>query len=111
MAYATVGDGHITSIVVLNSGSGYIAPPQIDIVGDGAGATAEAVMSSVYPVGHPHAGLGYGSVVGINITNPGNGYWVIPTSGLNMPPGPVSPTQQGAIILIGTGFVDNLYYR
>lgn len=111
MAYATVGEGHITSINVLNGGSGYIAPPQIDILGDGAGATAEAVMSSVYPAGHPQEGIGYGTVVGINITNPGNGYWVVPTSGLNMPPGPVTPTQQGAIILIGTGFADNLYYR
>jgi hypothetical protein len=111
IAYATVGDGEITSIGVLNGGSGYIAPPQIDIIGDGSGATARAIMSNTYPVGHPQAGIGYGSVIGIEIINPGSGYWVVPNAGVNVPNYPVGPYEQGAIVLIGTGFVDNLYYR
>lgn len=111
LAFATVGGGEITSIEVLQGGSGYIAPPQIDIIGDGSGATARAIMSATYPVGHPQAGIGYGSVIGIEIINPGSGYWVVPNAGVNTPNYPVGPYQQGAIVLIGTGFVDNLYYR
>jgi hypothetical protein len=111
LAYAEVGDGRLTAINVTNGGSGYIAPPQIDIIGDGSRATAEAVMSATYPPGHPQAGIGYGSVIGINITNPGNGYWVVPNAGVNVPYYPVSPDAQGALVLIGTGFVDNLFYR
>jgi hypothetical protein len=68
-------------------------------------------MSATYPPGHPQAGIGYGSVIGINITNPGNGYWVVPNAGVNVPYYPVSPDAQGALVLIGTGFVDNLFYR
>jgi hypothetical protein len=111
VAYASCTDGVVTSISVTNSGSGYLAPPQIDIIGDGSGATAQAVMSSTYPVGHPQAGIGYGSVVGITVTNGGNGYWVVPNAGVNTPVYPVAPNNQGALVLIGTGFVDNLYYR
>jgi hypothetical protein len=111
VAYAICEDGVITSVEVTNSGSGYLAPPQIDILGDGAGAVVEAVMSATYPEGHPQAGIGYGSVVGINVINGGSGYWVVPNAGINTPYYPVAPQNQGALVLIGTGFVDNLYYR
>jgi hypothetical protein len=111
IAYAVCEGGVVSSIEVTNGGSGYLAPPQIDIVGDGSGATAEAVMSATYPPGHPHAGMGYGSVVGINVITGGSGYWVVPNAGVNTPYYPVAPNNQGAMVLIGTGFVDNLYYR
>ena len=111
IAYAVCEDGVVSSIEVTNGGTGYLAPPQIDIIGDGAGATAEAVMSATYPVGHPHAGMGYGSVIGINVVTGGSGYWVVPNAGINTPDYPVAPSNQGAMVLIGTGFVDNLYYR
>jgi len=111
IAYAICEGGVVSSIMVTNGGMGYLAPPQIDIIGDGAGATAEAVMSATYPPGHPHAGMGYGSVVGINVITGGSGYWVVPNAGINTPYYPVAPNNQGAMVLIGTGFVDNLFYR
>jgi hypothetical protein len=52
----------IESISILNSGFGYQYPPNITIVGDGVGATAEAVLSST------------GYIKAINVTNPGSGY-------------------------------------
>lgn len=111
IAYAICEGGVVSSIMVTNGGSGYLAPPQIDIIGDGAGATARAIMSATYPIGHPHAGMGYGSVVGIEVVTGGSGYWVVPNAGINTPYYPVAPNNQGAMVLIGTGFVDNLYYR
>ena len=100
MAYAICVEGVVTSIVVQNAGSGYLAPPQIDIIGDGSGATAVATLSDT------------GSVAGIEVTNGGSGYWVVPNAGVNTnTPYPVPPNNQGALVLIGTGFVQNLYYR
>lgn len=98
IAVAYCENGVVANIEVLNGGSGYLAPPKIDIVGDGSGAVAEAVISE-------------GVVVGINVINGGSGYWVMPNSGVNTPNYPVPPNQQGAIVLISTGFVVNLYYR
>jgi hypothetical protein len=111
IAYAVCEGGVVSSIMVTNGGMGYLAPPQIDIIGDGSGATAEAVMSATYPPGHPQAGMGYGTIVGINVTNGGSGYWVVPNAGINTPYYPVAPNNQGAMVLIGTGFVENLFYR
>ena len=99
-AYAVCENGVVTSIVVQNAGSGYLAPPQVDIIGDGSGATARAVLSDT------------GSVESIEVTNGGSGYWVVPNAGVNTgTPYPVPPNNQGALVLIGTGFVQNLYYR
>jgi hypothetical protein len=100
IAVAYCVDGLVTSITVLNGGSGYLAPPKIDIVGDGAGATAEATISNT------------GQVVGITVTNPGSGYWPLPsTPNPGASPSPVPASQQGAIVVISTGFVVNLMYR
>jgi hypothetical protein len=98
IAYAICENGQVSSIVVQNPGSGYLAPPQIDIIGDGSGATAEATIIN-------------GQVSEITVTNPGNGYWVVPNAGINVPYYPVAPNNQGAMVLISTGFVENLYYR
>ena len=98
VAYCT--DGLVTGIDVLNGGSGYLAPPKVDIIGDGAGATAEATIG------------GTGEVTGITVTNPGSGYWPLPrTPNPGASPSPVPANQQGAIVVISTGFVVNLMYR
>jgi hypothetical protein len=110
-AYAVCTQGVLTSIIVNNGGAGYIAPPKINILGDGAGATAEAVMSDTYPVGHPQAGIGYGTVVAINVLTGGSGYWPIPSGGVNPAAYPVPPANQGAFVTITTGYPINLFYR
>lgn len=100
IAVAYCVDGLVTSITVLDGGSGYLAPPKIDIVGNGAGATAVATISDT------------GQVVGITVTNPGSGYWPLPsTPNPGASPSPVPASQQGAIVVISTGFVVNLMYR
>ena len=111
LAYAVCNGGVLTSIVVTNGGSGYLAPPKIDIMGNGAGAEARAIMSDTYPEGHPQAGMGYGTVVGIEVTNGGSGYWPIPSGAVNTAAYPVAPQNQGAFVAITTGFVTNLWYR
>ena len=110
-AFAVCNNGVVTSIMVNNGGAGYLAPPKINIMGDGAGATARAIMSSVHPPGHPLAGLGYGTVTSIEVTNGGSGYWPIPSGGVNPAAYPVPPANQGAFVAISTGYVDNIFYR
>ena len=100
VAVAYCVDGLVTTITVLDGGSGYLAPPRIDIVGNGAGATAVATISNT------------GQVVGITVTNPGSGYWPLPSQpNPGASPSPVPADQQGAIVVISTGFVVNLMYR
>ena len=111
LAYTTTNNGIVTSVTVTNGGTGYLAPPQINFIGDGAGATAEAVMSSTYPIGHPQAGIGYGSVVGITVTNGGSGYWYLPNAGMGAGLYPNNPSQTGAAVIISTGYVVDLLYR
>ena len=98
IAYATTENGVVTSITVTNGGSGYLAPPKINIIGDGSGATAEAVISG-------------GSVVGINVTNGGSGYWYLPNAGFGIGLYPTNPSQTGAAVVISTGYVVDLLYR
>ena len=111
IAYTTTEDGAVTSVTVTNGGSGYLAPPQVNFIGDGSGATAEAVMSDTYPPGHPQAGIGYGSVVGVNVTNGGSGYWYLPNAGMGAGVYPNNPNQTGAAVIISTGYVVDLLYR
>ena len=100
IAVAYCVDGVVTNIEVLNGGRGYLAPPRVDIVGDGAGATAEALIDE------------QGVVYGSNVTNGGSGYWPLPsTPNPGASPSPVPASQQGAIVVISTGFVVNLMYR
>jgi hypothetical protein len=111
VAYAVCNNGVLTSIEVTNGGAGYLAPPKISILGDGAGATARAIMSQTYPPGHPQAGLGYGTVDSIEVLTGGSGYWPIPSGGINPAAYPVPPANQGAFVAISTGYVENLFYR
>ena len=57
----------LSSIEIINGGSGYTAPPAITITGGGGtGASAHAVLSG-------------GSIVRVDIVNPGTGYLTAPT--------------------------------
>jgi hypothetical protein len=98
-AYATCANGMVQSITVQNQGSGYLAPPRINIIGEGAGATAVATLGT------------NGSIAGITVTNGGSGYWVVPNAGINTPYYPVAPSGQGAMVIISTGYVVDLFYR
>jgi hypothetical protein len=99
LAYAFVEDGVVTNIEVANGGSGYLAPPKIDIIGNGAGATAEAVINDT------------GVVTDIIVTNGGSGYWPVPAGGVNTAAYPVPPQNQGAVVMITTGYAVDLLYR
>ena len=98
IAFATTTDGVVTSITVTNGGMGYLAPPKINIIGSGAGATAVATVSG-------------GVVTGITVTNGGSGYWYLPNAGLGTGYYPTSPDQTGAAVVISTGYVVDLLYR
>jgi hypothetical protein len=101
LAYAVCENGVVTSTIMQNNGLGYLAPPKVNIIGDGAGATAEAIWS-------PETG----AVTGIVITNGGSGYWRMPNTMVSPQyVYPVAPQNQGAAIIISTGYVENLLYR
>jgi hypothetical protein len=98
IATAITEDGVVTSINVLNGGTGYLAPPKINIIGSGAGATAEATISQ-------------GVVTGITVTNGGSGYWYLPNAGFGAGIYPNNPNQTGAAVIISTGYAVDLLYR
>jgi hypothetical protein len=110
-AYAVCTEGVVTDVIVANPGAGYLAPPKINIMGDGSGAVVEAVMSNTYPPESPFAGIGYGTIAGFNIINGGSGYWPVPSGGVNPAAYPVPPANQGAFVAITTGYIENLFYR
>jgi hypothetical protein len=100
IASATVVDGVVESIQMINNGAGYAAPPKVNIVGNGAGARAEAVWSPAT-----------GAVTGINVLDGGSGYWRIPNAILTSGQVSLAPQNQGALVVISTGYVENLLYR
>jgi hypothetical protein len=85
-ATATVADGVVTGVTVTSPGFGYLAPPMITFVGEGAGAAATATIED-------------GSITGINLISGGSGYRPIP------------PTMQSVQVIVSTGYVVNLKYR
>ena len=90
-ATATVVDGVVTGIAVNNAGTGYMAAPCVQILGNGAGATA---------VGEPFTGpSGIGQ---ITVTNGGSGYLPLNFGGTEA---------QAVTVLITTGYVTNIFYR
>lgn len=60
---AAAVDGSIEKIVITNAGAGFVTAPSVLIIGDGSGATAQAVIDA-----------GSGEIVNINMTNIGSGY-------------------------------------
>jgi hypothetical protein len=85
-ANATVVDGTVYSIAVTNSGGGYLAPPNVTIVGTGAGAIAESVLSG-------------DQVIAVNVIEGGSGY--IPT--------PANTVAAG--VSLNNGFITDITYR
>jgi hypothetical protein len=80
-------NGVVTNISLTYGGSNYIAPPYVQILGNGTGAEAVATISA-------------GSVSGITIINGGEGYWPIQLG---------SPLQ--ATVFINNGLALNIQYR
>ena len=87
-ATAVVTNGVVTAINVTNGGQGYVAPPKVQILGDGAGAGA--IVTSV----------GNGQIGAIEVTNGGSGYLPLQYQGTIC-----------AQVLITTGYITNLQYR
>jgi hypothetical protein len=87
-ATAVVTNGVVTAINVTNAGQGYVAPPKVQILGDGAGA--EAIVTSVSD----------GQIGAITVTNGGSGYLPLQYQGTVC-----------AQVLITTGYITNLQYR
>lgn len=85
---AVVEDGVVTGISLNNGGSGFQAPPYVQILGDGAGATA---------VSEINAG---GVVTAINVVTGGSGYVPIQYQG-----------SISATVVISNGLCLNLMYR
>ena len=81
-------DGVVTGIALNNTGSGYVAPPRIQILGNGAGARAISTIGSD------------GSVSTITVTNGGAGYLPIQYQGT-----------QRATVQIDNGIISNIQYR
>jgi hypothetical protein len=70
VATATIVDGAITAIVVTNQGSGYTTAPSVEIIGDGTGAEASAVLTP----SRVASGLAPTSVASLTRTSGGSGY-------------------------------------
>jgi hypothetical protein len=81
-------EGVITGIAITNAGQGYVAPPKVQILGNGAGAEAVATIGVD------------GSVGAITVIDGGSGYLPIQYQG-----------SQQATVLITTGTITNLQYR
>lgn len=85
-ASAVVQNGSVTSITVTSGGSGYLAPPQVLIIGAGAGASAYATLNG-------------SSVNQIIVTNGGTGYVPLP------------PQSVGASVQILEGEITQITHR
>jgi hypothetical protein len=88
-ATPVVEEGVVVAINVNNSGQGYVATPKVQILGDGAGATARVVS-----VGED------GQIGPIEVTNGGAGYVPLQYQGT-----------QAATVLITNGYISNIKYR
>jgi hypothetical protein len=87
-ATAEVTDGVVTAITLTNAGQGYVAPPRLQILGNGAGARATTTIGN------------NSQVAGITIVDGGSGYLPLQYQGTI-----------AATVLIDTGTITNLQYR
>jgi hypothetical protein len=87
-ATASVENGSVTAVSLINPGQDYVAAPYVQILGNGAGATAEAAISDT------------GTVESITVTDGGSGYLPLQYQGTT-----------AATVLISNGLVQNLRYR
>jgi len=90
-ATATVVDGVVTGIAVNNAGTGYMAAPCVQILGNGAGAIAVGASFT-----------GPSGIGAITVTNGGSGYLPLNFGGTEA---------QAVTVLITTGYVTNIFYR
>jgi hypothetical protein len=86
-ANATVVNGAVTSVNLINPGYGYLAAPLVTILGAGAGATAEATINNS------------GVITNITVTNGGSGYSAVP------------PSNSPAAVVISPGLIKSVTYR
>ena len=86
-ATATVQNSVVTGITIKNGGTGYIAQPNVTIIGDGAGALAIAEING-------------GTVTNINLISGGSGYW----------PANFNNSIQASVV-INTGFILDILVR
>jgi hypothetical protein len=87
-ANATVSNGVVTGISITNSGIGYVAPPYVQILGNGAGAEAYCTIGD------------NNQVAAIVVTNGGSGYLPLQFNNTVF-----------ATVLLTNGKVENLQYR
>lgn len=87
-ADATVVNGVVNSVTLINPGESYAAPPYVQILGFGSGATAVATISS------------NGSVSSIDVTSGGSGYLPIQFEG-----------STAATVVLSNGVIENIRYR
>ncbi|MFN6994415.1 MAG: SGNH/GDSL hydrolase family protein [Aquincola tertiaricarbonis] len=79
-ALVTVAGNAVTSVAVVNGGSGYTSAPAVTFSGGGGGgAAATAVLGT---------GVNADKVVAINVTNGGSGYVGVPTASIAEPVSP-----------------------
>lgn len=71
--------GRVSSITIVNQGSGYTLPPTVEIEGDGYGATATAILGT---------GTKAGRVISIVVNEGGESYNTVPTVTLSQPQSP-----------------------
>ena len=90
-ATATVVDGVVTGVSVTNAGIGYMAAPCVQLLGNGAGATAVGA-----------AFVGPSGIGAITVTNGGSGYLPLNFGGTEA---------QAVTVMITTGYVTNIFYR
>jgi hypothetical protein len=88
-ATATVSGGVVQYITVTNPGQGYVAPPKVQILGNGSGA--DAIVTGIGSTG---------GIAGIQMISGGSGYLPLQYQGTVC-----------AQVLITTGWITNLQYR
>jgi hypothetical protein len=87
-ANATVTNGVVTAITLTNAGQGYVAPPRLQILGNGSGARATTTIGD------------NSQVSGITIVDGGSGYLPLQYQ-----------STISATVLFDTGTITNLQYR
>jgi len=87
-ATATVVQGVITGVNVINVGTGYLAPPMVEFIGEGAGAEAVATIDETN-----------GTVTGVTLISGGSGYRPNPNG------------MQSVAVVLSTGYVLDIKYR
>lgn len=97
-AYALVGGGQLSSIVLVNAGKGYTGNQSATIGGPGTGAAATAWIST---------SRSDGALVSSQVTNAGSGYTTAPAVTFPAPPTP-GKTIRVPVVALGNSTVDKI---